>query len=86
VSRASQMWIHRRDQLGGYTLVATSALPRQPAVQSGEQRTVTGVAPRPPHLPAEHHRLLAQDQNLCLVGGIRAKPQDDQLEHAPEPQ
>ncbi len=59
-------------------------LPRQQPGKPGQQRPVSRPAARPPNLSAEHQQLLAQYEDLNLVGGIWPSEQHHQLKQAPE--
>lgn len=59
-------------------------LPRQHPGKARQQRPVSRPAARPPNLSAEYQQLLAQDEDLNLVGGIWPSEQHHQLKQAPQ--
>ena len=58
--------------------------PRQYPAEGSKQRSISLAQPRTSHLTLEHEKLMAQQQDLDLLLPLRAKPQNDQLEQAPQ--
>jgi putative transposase len=56
---------------------------RHRATERGEQRPISAARPRPTSLPAQHRRLMAQEQDLELVRATRACKQQHQREQIP---
>jgi hypothetical protein len=55
---------------------------RQQPHQRGEHRTVSPVRPRARDLPPQYRNLVAQDQDLYVLGGVAASQQGQPAEHA----
>jgi hypothetical protein len=54
--------------------------PGQHAADCGEQRPVGGLEPGPRDLAAQDGELVAQDQDLQVLGGVTASEQHQQLD------
>ena len=54
--------------------------PGEEAAEGGEQREVSGLKPRTSDLTSEDRHLVAQSEQLDLIGFFRACGENDQLE------
>jgi hypothetical protein len=62
--------------------------PRQPVQQCGQPRPVGRLEPHPlpVKLPLQHHELVAEGENLCVLVAVAARQQSQQRERVGEPQ
>jgi len=56
-------------------------MPRQQPGQRGENGAVSPVRPRPGDLTPQHRDLMAEDQDLRVLGGVTARQQHQPAEH-----
>ena len=73
-------------QCSGFTKEARPAPSRQCPADRREQRTVGGFQPRTLDLTTQHRELMAEHQDLQILGGLAAGQQHQQLDGAAERQ
>jgi hypothetical protein len=56
-------------------------VPGQQPGQGGKHGTVSPAWSRPGDLTPQHRDLVTQDQDLCILGGVTARQQDQPAEH-----
>jgi hypothetical protein len=57
---------------------------REYAAQRRQQDPVSRLGPRTSNLTLKQTQLLAQDEDLDLLGALRAHPEHKQLKHTPQ--